>query len=171
MTDLNRQNQTVEGNVRGRQVTPEEVAYRDGYVHGRAREDRLYREELRLRQERQKAVANNQTTAGFFFGVLVIIVAGLLGGSIWAMNRSASETTGQPQNSEAVDPTDTPQSETTIIERTIERTQEVIPSPPQIDRDINITVPTPEQPASDQEASSPEGEASQSEAEASDSTQ
>ncbi|WP_155834674.1 hypothetical protein [Leptolyngbya sp. PCC 6406] len=143
-------------------MTPEEVAYRDGYVEGSIQENQahedfqesqLHREELRLRQAQQVALSNSHTTTGVFFGMVLAILAALIGGILWTTNRSGNEgTEPQPQGSEVpVRPdtpqSDTPQSDTTIIERTIERTQEVIPAPTRGSQpDINIVVPTSPQP-------------------------
>jgi hypothetical protein len=140
----------IENTVLGREVTPEEVAYRDGLVQGRTQqEERIYQEELRLRQARQQAVAARRSNNGAFLGVALTVVVLITGGVIWAAafyNRDPAPT--QPeQNVEvpaAPDTPETPQSETTIIERTIDRTREVVPSPPQV---IERTVPAPTQPA------------------------
>ena len=151
MANPNQQKQPLDPTVRGRMVTPEEVAYRDGYVQGQVREDRLHRQELRLRQEQQRAAANSNTTAGVFFGVLIFIVTALVGGTFWAIARNSSDTAPAPQSPETLDQSETPQSETTIIERT----REIVPSVPEVVQpDIDITLPAPDPAESVPEAQS-----------------
>lgn len=160
MVNHNEQDRTIDNSVRGRKVTPEEVAYRDGYVRGRAHEDQVYREELRRRQAQKRTASTRNWASGVYFGVILFILIAVIGGIFLTLSRQNSGVTDQtPQNSDAVTP-ETPEPETNILERT----QEVIPSPSEvIQPDIEINLPEPDlsEPASE---SSPEA-TSQPEAE------
>ncbi len=124
-------NQSLDNAVNGREVTPEEIAYRNGYVRGREQEDRLYREELRLRQEQQRALSNSNTTAGVFLGIVLLILAGCVGGVIWAIAR--------PDNA-LQQPITTPPS--TTENDSMDTTQDAAPSEPTAPQP-NITIDLP----------------------------
>lgn len=112
-----------------------EVSYRDGYIHGATTERRL-NEESYIESDRDRGTGN-----GLVLGIIIATLAALGIGSAYLLtqrNEPASRTqpstqiipipvpnNSQPQRSE-------PQSskkETTIIERTVDKTKEVVPVP------------------------------------------
>lgn len=119
------------GNVTpSRPATDNEVAYRDGYVQGksveqvqqhrmRARESDIYARETRLRE-------NNGASSGVLIGFLLALIAAVVGGILYFANNDAGDV--QPVNNQPP-ATETPNQDTTIIERTIDRSQEIIPVP------------------------------------------
>ncbi|MDZ8105366.1 MAG: hypothetical protein RM338_07020 [Nostoc sp. DedQUE12a] len=156
-THLTRTTETVKNN------TTNPNSYQNGYVEGRNTERRYQQANLAERDE-------NNTTNGLLMGIIITSLSGLIIGGLWyfnqvnnaAVDNSAPVTTPAPTNSNAT-PTEPPQPQTTIIERTREvpvpvpvpQQQAVPPSaPPQ--PDINITVP-PQQPAPSGSQSTPNG--------------
>lgn len=102
------------------------IAYRDGYLHGRDTEYRM-QEENRIVRE------NNSAATGLLYGITITALVGLIGGAVFLLtHRERPSTTpvqvvpvpntSQPQS---------PQGQTTIIERTVNRTREVVPAPQQ----------------------------------------
>ncbi len=105
-------------------------------------------EEQRLAYERARynnlqSRDNENAARGLLVGIFVMALLGLVGGALFLFNQREENNlptiipvpqNNQPQN-QAAPPS--PQQETTIIERTIDRTQEVIPVP----------APQPQQPA------------------------
>ncbi len=127
-------------------------SYESGYVHGRASERRL------------AEVYEDNASGGFLLGLLLVLLAGLTVGAVWFFTQRDETRNNTPAPTVTVTPTQTPQSQTKIIERTkevavpVERTREVpvpfpVPqqnsSPPTVNTtpNINITVP-PQTPAS-----------------------
>ncbi len=102
------------------------LAYRDGYLHGRDTENRI-QEENRIVRE------NNSAATGLLYGITITALLGLIGGAIFLLTHRDQPSTrpvqvvpvpnmSQPQS---------PQRQTTIIERTVNRTREVVPAPQQ----------------------------------------
>ncbi len=117
MTEINKNPiEPLDDSINARPVTRSEVAYRDGYVRGQMAEKRW--------QNTQRARDNNNTIGGILLGILLAASAGLAAIVFYSLNYS-NEPTSNPQVTE---PSNSEQ-ETTIIERTIERTQEIIPVP------------------------------------------
>jgi hypothetical protein len=112
-----------------RPATRDEVAYRDGYVQGksveqlqqrrmRAREADIYATEARVRE--------NNGASGVLIGFLLALIAAVIGGILYFANDDAGNV--QPVDNQPP-ATETPTQDTTIIERTIDRTQEIVPVP------------------------------------------
>lgn len=105
------------------------LAYRDGYLHGRDTENRI-QEENRIVRE------NNSAATGLLYGITITALLGLIGGAIFLLTHRDQPST-RPVQVVPVPNTSQPQSpqrQTTIIqrtERTVDRTREIVPIPPQ----------------------------------------
>ncbi|MGB3204093.1 MAG: hypothetical protein WBB28_03825 [Crinalium sp.] len=128
----------------------------------------IYRDpvERRLDEERLVARENNGAASGLLIGLIIAALLGLAGAAFYFMNQRQESPTQilpipVPNNSQ---PQSQPQSQdrdTTIIDRTIQKTREVVPVPvPQQQApasqqtapkapDININVPSPTNQAPD----------------------
>ncbi len=135
----------VQANVQGRPATREEVAYRDGYVNGRTIEERQqynHRTAERIRTEQNARTREaNSASAGLLTGLLLALLAIGAGGLVYYLTQDS-----EPATTEA--PVKTPvERETTIIERTVENTREVVRDAPDVELpdvqmpDVNIQVP------------------------------
>ncbi|MGL5804366.1 MAG: hypothetical protein ACRC2R_22725 [Xenococcaceae cyanobacterium] len=103
-------------------INEEEAIYVDGY-------DRSRFIEYSVRPERQIITENNNTAIGLILGFALVILTGLGVTAFYAIDRS-NQTTIPVNNSQIAKPEqEKPEKETTIIERTIEKTQEVLPVP------------------------------------------
>jgi hypothetical protein len=132
-----------EKTVNGRPVTESEVAYRNGYVNGRVNENKVLSERERLYETNQTIRDNDNAARGLLLGFLLTALVGIVGGLTFFFtyaNNDESEPIEPvaplvvPNGELDVPPSPVePQSQggndTTIIERTIERT-EVLPAPP-----------------------------------------
>jgi hypothetical protein len=167
--------QLFDETITTRPATDREIAYRNGYVQGRALEQtENYRRrtmQARIREQQARLRAENGAASGVIIGFLIALIAAVVGSIVYfAGDRNPEVQTPEPATT-APEPTN---QETTIIERTIERTQQAIPVPqrqaPSNQGDqpiINIeltnpieatpTNPTPEQPATP-EATPPQSE-------------
>lgn len=125
METSNNQNQNeFENSINARPITESEKSYRDGYYQGK-------REATPLPIETTIKERDNST--GLLIGFMLALLATLGLVALFVFNGNNQPTT-VPDNStinenvkpEAVEPVD---QETTIIERTIEKTQEVVPVP------------------------------------------
>jgi len=123
--------------VNTRPASADEVSYRDGYVHGRSLEQQS-------QSDREQVRESNSTANGLFIGVLFVALIGMGAAAFFYANRSNEPVRGSTTSPSpaAVQPQ---QKETTIIERTIDRTQEVVPAAPP-DIKINISPPQPANP-------------------------
>lgn len=123
MTTPNNSNQTeFENSINARPITESEQSYRNGYYQGRAIENRL--------QTETRASQSNGTSTGLFLGFLLAILAGLGVAAFYIFNGSnAPVLSPNDSTSTEIEEPNNPEKETTIIERTIEKTQEVIPVP------------------------------------------
>jgi len=84
-----------------RKVTPEEVAYRDGYVHGRAvenhvrdplqtihrQQDIARQQDLNRKEQRLRTEADNYIASGLVLGLFISLLAGLIGGLMYFLTR------------------------------------------------------------------------------------
>lgn len=142
----------VKGMVTGRPATPQEVAYRDGYVTGRTAESYLQDQQLRLQRQQQRTLANSYTTNGVFLGVSLFLFAVLVGGAVYfAGNNEQPTIQPQPSNTSTTPAAPEAPDTTTIIDRTIERTRDVVPSaPPVVQPQVDINMPTPAESAQPQ---------------------
>jgi hypothetical protein len=138
----------------------DEVAYQKGYQTGRDSERLLQEETYAVREE-------NSTASGLMIGLALASIAALAGGSIYFLN-ARNEPIQQTAPSTQVVPVPVPNNsqprssnkETTIIERTIDKTREAVPVPQQPAKDpeapapnINIQLPTPQQDRSENQTS------------------
>jgi cell division protein FtsN len=123
MTTPNNSNQTdFENSINARPINESEQSYRDGYYQGRAIENRL--------QTETRTSQSNGTSTGLFLGFLLAILAGLGVAAFFIFNNSnAPVLSPNDSTSTEIEEPNNPERETTIIERTIEKTQEVIPVP------------------------------------------
>ncbi|MGB3310723.1 MAG: hypothetical protein WBG32_10770 [Nodosilinea sp.] len=139
-------NQEFDASINARPVTNDEIAYRDGYVRGKSAEqleqERRRAAEARLYEENARLKADSGASAGLILGLALAALAAVVGGLIYVYLDDTAPDTAVP-TPEAVTPE--PANETTIIERTVERTQEVIPAPSSAQPpDINVELNTPE---------------------------
>ncbi len=141
MANLNKPN--FQRTVNTRKVTPDEVAYRNGYAHGRNSDRKVTYTTPIVRD-------SNDTANGVLLGILLASLMGLITTAFFIMTRQDQprvvetplpQTLPQtlPQNAQpnGVQPQPV-QRETTVIERTTDRVQEVAPATPP---DVQITVP------------------------------
>lgn len=143
----NPNSQDFDTSVNARPATRDEIAYRDGYVRGKAAEQREYDRrraaEARMYEENARLRADNGVSTGLILGFVLAGVAAVVGGALYVYN-DMSTPTATP---EATTPQE-PSTDTTIIQRTIERTREVVPAPtqiqlPEVNPEINVTPPAP----------------------------
>lgn len=66
------------------------LAYRDGYIHGRADEHDIHQENRSIRN-------NTRGVNGFLIGIAVTAIAGFLGGSIYLLSHSGGNSTSPGQ--------------------------------------------------------------------------
>ena len=134
---MNTNKKPVANSSNGRGDYSRSTSYRDGYIHGQNSECDL-QEETRVRE------ANNNAANGLLTGVALTVLLGLVGGTAFFLTQRPEPTapTIVPvPASNSNTPTQSKQN-TTIIERTIEKTKEVAPSPqPSTPPQININVP------------------------------
>jgi hypothetical protein len=137
--------------VNARPVTRDEVAYRDGYVRGKSAEqleqDRRRAADARMYEANARMRADNGVSTGLLMGLVLAAVAAVIGGALYVYNADQGTVTPTP---EATTPA-TPQSsnnDTTIIQRTIERTREVVPAPSNVQvPPVNVEITNPSEPA------------------------
>ncbi|MFQ4135579.1 hypothetical protein PGN35_004600 [Nodosilinea sp. PGN35] len=137
----NPRNRDFETSINTRPATRDEIAYRDGYIRGKSAEQLEYERrraaEARMHEENARLRADNGVSVGLVLGLVLAAVAAVVGGIVYVSSTDGTvtptpeATTPEPAN-----------NETTIIERTIERTQEVVPAPrtvetPQINVELN----------------------------------
>lgn len=148
------------------------TAYEKGYHQGRHSE--------RLVQEDNYAVRdNNSAASGIVIGLALAVIAGLAGGAMYLYNQR-QESPRQTAPSTQIIPVPVPNNsqpqqapssnkETTIIERTIDKTRDIVPVPTQPSAapspqapskapsaspsNINITIPAPQQPSTEDKSS------------------
>jgi hypothetical protein len=147
-------NRDFQASVNTRPVTNNEVAYRDGYVRGKVAEqseqDRRRALDARIYEENARLRSDNGVSTGLILGMVLAAVAAVIGGIVYVDSDAGNRGVVPP---EAVSPE--PANETTIIERTVERTQEVVPAPPEVTLpDVNVDVTPP--PAAEQPVPAPE---------------
>jgi hypothetical protein len=149
----NRNPQNREGNSNDpapihNHVDPNATPYRDGYVHGRVNERRLNEEGLEVRD-------NNTAARALLIGIALTSLVGLTLGALFFWNQRQEVITPvavpvpaapKPQASQSP-------SQTTIIERTIDRGTQVVPAPqspasaPQSAPAPRVNINVPSQPA------------------------
>lgn len=155
----NPKNRNFQDSINTRPATADELAYRDGYVRGQVAKQRENAErralESRIYEENARRQANEGASIGLVLGLTLAALAAIIGGLFYVYNDTNNPEPIAP-TPEATTPE--PTSETTIIERTIERTQEVVPTPSQItlpDVNVDVTPPPAAQPSATPEAAEP----------------
>src|SRR6478672_704000 len=129
----------------------EPVSYEEGYLNGRSSERRLQEDSYIARE-------NNNAASGLVLGLAIAALVGIAGGAFIYMNQRQDSPRQQilpipvPNSSQPQSQPKTTQKDTTIIERTVNKTKEVIPvpqqpapAPQQKAPEININVPSPAQ--------------------------
>lgn len=160
--------------VNARPVTKDEVAYRDGYVRGKSAEqleqERRRAADARVYEANARARADDGVSIGLVMGLVLAAVAAVLGGALYFYNAdqgtvtpAPETTTPQPGTPQPVAPPPaTPQSsnnDTTIIQRTIERTREVVPVPSNVQTPpANVEINPPAEPAPQTAPPAPEAD-------------
>ncbi len=144
-------NQNVDRTVNTRNVTPAEVAYRDGYVQGKTVSNDP------LQSERQRNRESDSAASGFLTGAVITAVVG----AGLAMYFFVYQAQRVPVKTTAPTPAPKVEKETKIIEKTTDRVLEV-PSPiavPPAPTNVEITLPNPPsapaQPVAPQPAQAP----------------
>lgn len=142
-------------------------AYRDGYVHGQVSEHRHLEHDRSVRE-------NNSAATGLLLGVSLAALAGLAGAGVYFFTQQNEPVPTTPVIQAPAPEVSEPQntrSETTIIERTVDRTREIVPVPqqqaPASEPEVNINIPRPQQqapeaqtaPTQPEEAVEPQGAA------------
>ena len=130
------------------------------------RRDRTELEEERYVVERE----NKSASSGVLLGITLAALVGLAGAAFFFMNRGEESPTQilpvpVPNNSQPQSQPQQPSNDTTIIDRTIEKTKEVVPVPQQqapapqqqapSAPEVNINVPTPQNQAPEATTDSP----------------
>ncbi|MGC1308615.1 MAG: hypothetical protein WA885_15420 [Phormidesmis sp.] len=131
--------QSIDG-VRGREVTPEEIARRDGYVKGR--NDENYQQQSLRSQERVVAQSreNDSAASGMVFGLLIALLAAGVGAAFYFLSgdRTAPVAIPQIQKEKVIE------KETTVIEKEASEPPAVSLPDVRIETpDINVTNETP----------------------------
>jgi hypothetical protein len=165
MTDLNKiQERPTETTIHTRQVSPSEIAYRDGYVQGRLSEQHYQYQAHQAQAQRARETEN--AFNGFLLGMLLTAIVGLGVGAFFLFAKPGTEnplrdTVPAPSPS-ASEPQKQADRQTTIIEKTIDKVREVVPTaPPQIQiPPIKTTSPSPN--AQDTPRTAPDSNAGQS---------
>ncbi|MCC5665949.1 hypothetical protein LC653_18995 [Nostoc sp. CHAB 5784] len=150
-TDLTRTTETVKNS------TANPNSYSNGYVQGRNTERNYQQADLAERD-------NNNASRGLLLGIIITSLLSLIVGGVWYFNQQNNAAVDNtvpvavpvPSNSSPT-PSASPQTKTTIIERTREvpvpvavpvPQQQVTPPSAPRQPDINITIP-PQQPAAE----------------------
>lgn len=124
-------------------VNPDAVSYEEGYVHGRA-------SERSLEKQQQEVGREHSAARGLLLGMALTSLVGLTVGAIFYLNQREESPTPTPVLVPARPAPQQPNRETTIIERTTEKIQPSAPinqeppadpAPQQSQPDIKIIVP------------------------------
>lgn len=126
----------VQTTAHGRPATREEVAYRNGYTEAQLREQNRW-----MRMHNHQRSQSDNTPAGILIGLLLASALGIIiGGFYWASQTDdviVPVLDPQPTEPENAAPNVTERN-TTVIERTVDRAQEVVPAEPP---NVQITLP------------------------------
>ncbi|HEY9652403.1 MAG TPA: hypothetical protein V6C95_17225 [Coleofasciculaceae cyanobacterium] len=120
-------------------VAPEPTSYKDGYVHGRVTE-------RRIDNQRRHILAENTAARALLLGITLTSLLGLAIGSVFLLNHREQEQEVTPVLVPSPTATQTPTTNTTIIERT-----QVVPANPEPATPSNsgqLLVPTQPSPTS-----------------------
>lgn len=137
-------------------------SYQDGYLDGRVSENRIREENHTIRE-------NNSAASGLLLGIGITAIAALIGGTLFFFTTDQDQPATAPTQTAPVQPSTTQppssQSETTIIERTVDRTKEIVPVPQQPAPQPETQV-SPAQPEAAQPVPQPETQVSPAQPEA-----
>jgi hypothetical protein len=123
-------NPKIRTDANGRPLTPEEISYQDGYTQGRGTEDEI-------QYQRERAAENSGAASGLVIGGILATLIGL-GTAYYYWGQPAPAPTTIINNPPSPAPA-APQKQTTIIDRTVEKT-----APPQVKVvEVEKRVPVP----------------------------
>lgn len=148
----NPSHQNLDG-VSGREVTPEEIAQRDGYVRGRSDENSVQNSLRGQDRAVAQAQANDNAASGLVFGLIIALLAAGVGAAVYFLSGDRTAPVAVPQ----IERQTTTEKETTIIEKDSPAPAVSLPDVqidvPQVEApavpDINITNQEPAAPAAD----------------------
>lgn len=133
----------VQATAHGRPATREEVAYRNGYTEAQLRE-----QNRRMRAYNHQRSQRDSTSAGVLIGILLASAFGIIVGAFyWASQTDEvmiPVLDPQPMEPKTTSENDDPnviERNTTVIERTVDRAQEVVPTEPP---NVQINLPEPQ---------------------------
>jgi len=130
----------------------------------------IRRDPTELEEERYVVREEKSSSSGVLLGITLAALVGLAGAAFFFMNRGEESPTQilpvpVPNNSQPQSQPQQPKNDTTIIDRTIEKTKEVVPVPQQqapapqqqapSAPEVNINVPSPQNQAPDATTESP----------------
>lgn len=160
------ENHNFKKSIKGRQATPQEVAYRDGYVQGKVNEyhEQRYRraKDAQIHEHRARVRENESAASGLLLGLLLAAILGTAGAIFYFMGRDSVEPPvinpepAQPESNQS----NAEPGNTTIIERTVERTERAAPRSSTVDLpDVNVQLPNPTEAEATQTTPAPQPEA------------
>jgi hypothetical protein len=123
-------NPKIRTDANGRPLTPEEISYQDGYTQGRDTDDEI-------QYQRERVAENSGAVSGLVIGGILAALVGL-GTAYYYWGQPAPAPTTIINNPPSPAPA-APQKQTTIIDRTVEKT-----APPQVKVvEVEKRVPVP----------------------------
>lgn len=129
-----------------RKAEPDEVAYRDGYVQGRASERNLQSTNRQLEYTNQRVREDNQAVSGVVVGLVLASIVGAIAGILYFLSQNPAVAPA-PEATQAQPVAPEPpviERQTTVIERTVDRVREV--EPPAVP-EVEVNIPSPQLPA------------------------
>ena len=133
--------EVVSPRIKSAAPSSQATSYRNGYFQGRVSEQRLSEENARIRE-------TDGAARGLMIGILLTALTGLVVGATFLITQRNS--TPVPASSPVTVPAPASNSQPTQNKTTvIERTTELVPVPqePVVVPDVNVTVPSSNQPA------------------------
>jgi hypothetical protein len=133
------EDKNLDRNVNARNVTPKEIAYRDGYVEGQESSSQQ-RYNDRLQHENQQVRESDSAANGLLIGMVLttIIGAGLAAFFVISQSQKVPVRSAAPKI----------EKETKVIEKTTDRVREIAPAAPP---NVEIVIPNaPQQPSATQ---------------------
>lgn len=119
--------------INTRPASSDEIAYRDGYVRGKSAEqieqDRRRAANARRYESDARMRADNGVSTGLLLGLVLAAAAAVVGGALFLISADQGTVTPTPEATTPQPVNPQPANDTTIIQRTIERTREVVPAP------------------------------------------
>lgn len=138
-TDFDKTVADFDKTINTRPATRGEVAYRNGYLQGRAAQQHVRYRSQEDWVRRREIQDTNHVASGVVFGIVLACLAGAAVSVMSFVNQrngvAPANSAGVVQPSSAQPQTAPVQRQTTIIDRTIERVREIIPTtPPEIQK-------------------------------------